>query len=1116
MGEGGDDLWYKDAIIYEVHARAFCDSDGDGKGDFRGLMEKLDYIQDLGVTAIWLLPFYPSPWRDDGYDTSHYMDVHPAYGTMRDFQNFLREAHRRGLRVITELILNHTSDQHPWFQRSRQAKPGSRWREFYVWSDTPDKYKEARIIFKDFQTSNWTWDPLANAYYWHRFYSHQPDLNYDSPLVRRAMFRVVDFWLDQGVDGFRLDAIPYLYEREGTSCDHLPETHAFLKDLRAHIDSKYGNRVLLAEANQWPEDAASYLSPDECHMSFHFPLMPRLFAANRMEDRFPIVEILRQTPEIAPTSQWALFLRNHDELTLEMVTSEERDYMYRVYAQDPQTRINLGIRRRLAPLLGNDRRRVELMNALLFSLPGTPVVYYGDEIGMGDNVYLGDRNGVRTPMQWSPDRNAGFSHTNPHRLYLPVNIDPEYHYEAVNVEAQQQNTHSLLRWMKRLVSVRKQFRSFGRGTMLFLHPENHRVLAFCRQYGKELVLVVANLSRFVQSVRLNLSEWKGLTPVEMLGGSELPEIGEELFSITLGPYTFYWLSIEDRRSSIEALPRPQDGAAPQTAQLEVRSWANVFDDRTRAKLANLLPNFLKTRRWFRGQARVIDRVEFLDILPIRPTSSYIILTQVHYTSEDPEIYSMLASVAIADEAERAQTEFPDAVAARLLGADGKVGILYSALWDQNFSKFLLEAIFRRRRIRGETGELVALPSRSLRDVEDGKTADLQPVIYKAEQTNSSILFGNRFMLKLFRCVEAGTHPDLEISRYLTERKSFLQIAPVAGHLEYRSSSGEPMVLGVLHGFVQHETDAWHYTLDALSRFFERTQNRREWEEMLYAAGERHPLALSRKEIPAEVSEMMGSYFERARLLGQRTAEMHVALDGTGYDPDFTAQPFSESYRQELYHGVVALTQRTVQRLRRQLNTLPAHLQDVTRRVLDLQPQILAHMRLFRAMRMTGSRIRMHGNYHLGEVLYTGMDFVIIDFEGEPQRHLSERRIERSPLWDVVCMLGSFHNAAHVALLGQVPGVSVRSEDSASFLRWADFWYRWASASFLKGYLPKIEPSGLLPPTDEQIGALMTTLALERAMNQALRESERPSDRLIVPLTDLVTVIEAAPIQSPPA
>jgi maltose alpha-D-glucosyltransferase/alpha-amylase len=492
----GDPLWYKDAILYELHVRAFSDSNRDGMGDFRGLGEKLDYLEDLGVTAIWLLPFFPSPWKDDGYDISDFRTVHPSYGTLKDFQWFLKEAHRRGLRVITELVINHTSDQHTWFQRSRRAEPGSRWRDFYVWSDTPEKYLGTRIIFKDFESSNWTWDPIAKAYFWHRFYSHQPDLNFDNPLVRRTMFRTLDYWSEMGVDGFRLDAIPYLYEREGTNCENLPETHQFLKDLRRHMDEHYPNRMLLAEANMWPEDAIAYFQDgNECQMAFHFPLMPRLFMALRLEDRFPIVEILRRTPAIPENCQWALFLRNHDELTLEMVTDEERDYMYRVYAADQRARINLGIRRRLAPLLGNDRPRIELMNAMLFSLPGTPVLYYGDEIGMGDNIYLGDRNGVRTPMQWSPDRNAGFSAANPQQLYLPVNIDPTYHYETVNVESQQSTPHSLLSWMKRLVLLRKQYKAFGRGTLEFLQPSNPRILAFVRRFEDELILVVANLSR---------------------------------------------------------------------------------------------------------------------------------------------------------------------------------------------------------------------------------------------------------------------------------------------------------------------------------------------------------------------------------------------------------------------------------------------------------------------------------------------------------------------------------------------------------------------------------------------------------------------------------------------
>src|SRR5512133_614679 len=515
---GQDSLWYKDAVIYEVHVRAFQDSNADGVGDFRGLEDKLDYLRDLGITAIWLLPFYPSPLKDDGYDIADYYSINPLFGTLSDFKAFLRQAHARGLRVITELVVNHTSDQHPWFQRSRRAPPGDPFREFYVWSDSPEKYRDTRIIFRDFESSNWSWDHVAQGYYWHRFYSHQPDLNFDNPLVHKEITRVLDFWLDMGVDGLRLDAVPYLYEREGTSCENLPETHQYLKHLRAHVDAKYGDRMLLAEANQWPEDAVTYFGSgkgDECHMAFHFPLMPRIFMALRMEDRVPVVDIMEQTPPIPPTSQWALFLRNHDELTLEMVTDEERDYMYRVYARDAKARINFGIRRRLAPLLGNDRKRIELLNLLLFSLPGTPVIYYGDEIGMGDNVFLGDRNGVRTPMQWSSDKNAGFSRASPHALYFPIILDPEYHYEAVNVETQQRNLHSLLWWTKRVLALRKQWRALGQGTLQFLQPENRKVLAFVRESDGERILIVANLSRFPQPLALDLSAYKGTTPVEI-------------------------------------------------------------------------------------------------------------------------------------------------------------------------------------------------------------------------------------------------------------------------------------------------------------------------------------------------------------------------------------------------------------------------------------------------------------------------------------------------------------------------------------------------------------------------------------------------------------------------
>ena len=553
--------WYKDAIIYEVHVRAFFDSVTDGIGDFGGLTQKLPYLEDLGVTAVWLLPFCPSPLKDDGYDISDYTDVHRSYGSLKDFQRFMREAKSRGLKVITELVLNHTSDQHSG-SNAPACAPGSRWRDFYVWSDTSDKYRDARIIFKDFESSNWTWDPVAKAYYWHRFYSHQPDLNWENPEVRKAMFAAMDFWFDLGVDGLRLDAVPYLFEREGTNCENLPETHTALKELRKHVDEKYEGRMLLAEANQWPEDAVAYFGKgDECHMAFHFPIMPRLFMGLRMEDRHPITEILRITPPIPENCQWAMFLRNHDELTLEMVTDEERDYMYRSYAQDRGMRINLGIRRRLAPLLENDRRRIELMNALLLSLPGTPVLYYGDEIGMGDNIYLGDRNGVRTPMQWSPDRNAGFSRANPQKLYLPVNIDPEYHYEALNVETQNNNSHSLLWWMKRMIAQRKQHPAFGRGKMEILFPPNRKILAFVREFEDEKILVVANLSRFTQCAELDLSRHREAVPVEVFGRNRFPAITEQPYLLSLGPHAFQWFHlqpVEQSQESFSVTARAED------------------------------------------------------------------------------------------------------------------------------------------------------------------------------------------------------------------------------------------------------------------------------------------------------------------------------------------------------------------------------------------------------------------------------------------------------------------------------------------------------------------------------------------------------------------------------
>jgi maltose alpha-D-glucosyltransferase / alpha-amylase len=614
-GSATDPLWYKDAIIYELHVRAFADANGDGIGDFAGLLSHLDYLQDLGVTCLWLLPFFPSPLRDDGYDIANYVDVNPSYGTLDDFKQFLDAAHERNIQVLIELVINHTSDQHPWFQAARRAPAGSPEREMYVWSDTDKRYEGVRIIFTDTEKSNWTWDETAQQFYWHRFFSHQPDLNFDHPRVMDEVLKAMRFWLDMGVDALRLDAIPYLIERDGTSCENVPETHVKIKAIREVIDDEYENRVILAEANMWPADVRPYFGDgDECHMAFHFPLMPRIYMALRQEDRLPITDIMAQTPAIPDICQWGLFLRNHDELTLEMVTNDERDYMYLAYSADPRMRINVGIRRRLAPLLDNNRGRIELLNSLLFSFPGTPILYYGDEIGMGDNIYLGDRNGVRTPMQWTSDRNAGFSRAVPARLYAPVIMDPIWGFQAVNVEAQLSDQSSLLHWTRNMIALRKLFRVFGRGTQEFLAPENRKVLAYIRRYTHEdgtheIVLCVANLSRFAQPVSLDLSCFAGMIPVEMLGYVSFPAIDKTPYALTLSPYSFLWLELQPAPEVPEAtLVKTEESAL----NLITGSWQDVLTGPGLALMQELLPAYLARQRWFGAKSRTISSVHILD------------------------------------------------------------------------------------------------------------------------------------------------------------------------------------------------------------------------------------------------------------------------------------------------------------------------------------------------------------------------------------------------------------------------------------------------------------------------------------------------------------------------
>ncbi|MFL6352614.1 MAG: maltose alpha-D-glucosyltransferase [Bryobacteraceae bacterium] len=1079
-----DPLWYKDAIIYEVHVRAFSDKNADGMGDFRGLADKLDYLEDLGVTTIWLLPFCPSPWKDDGYDISDFRNVHPAYGTLRDFQNFLREAHRRGLRVITELVINHTSDQHDWFQRSRKAEPGSRWRDFYVWSDTPEKYAGTRIIFKDFEPSNWSWDPVAKAYYWHRFYSHQPDLNFDNPLVRRAVMRTLEFWAEMGVDGFRLDAIPYLYEREGTNCENLPETHAFLKELRQHLDQTYPNRMLLAEANMWPEDAVAYFgNGDECHVSFHFPLMPRLFMALRLEDRLPIVEILRRTPPIPETCQWAMFLRNHDELTLEMVTDEERDYMYRVYASDQRARINLGIRRRLAPLLGNDRPRIEVMNALLFSLPGTPVIYYGDEIGMGDNVYLGDRNGVRTPMQWSPDRNAGFSSANPQKLYLPVNIDPAYHYESVNVEAQQDNPHSLLSWMKRLIALRKQYKAFGRGTLEFLQPSNQRVAVFLRRYQQETILVIANLSRFAQPVELDLHKYRGYTPVEMFGRTDFPTIGESYYPLTLGPNSFYWFSLEERAVPV-TVPTPRLRAGYLGLPVvTAHALSSIWEPSVRANIASILPPFLTARAWYRGKDRRLRSLEVVEVIPIVPNKFVILLVRAEYTTGDPETYVMPVGSARGDEAQLLQDEHPEALIAEVRAGDGARAFLYGGTVSSEFSSVLLEAFARRKRFVAETGVLTAERNREFRRLWGPTHPNLEPTRESTAQFNTSIRYGDRFELKLLRNVEPGPNPGVEMGRLLTEQHRFPNATPFAGSLEYTAETGEVTALAVLDGFVANEGDAWRHTRNHLTDFFDHVPKTRHSRADVESSAPTNIYALSfvLAEPPQMAKDLIGPYLSLAETMGKRTAELHLILAQDNADPAFTPEPFNDFYRQSLYHSYVGLTSRRFEFLRQRYSDMAEELRALAASVLEQEDAIVSRFRAIFDQRVKSMRTRYHGRLHLGHLLVRNRDVVMFDFEGDPNLHLSERRIKRCPLRDVASMLHSFGYAAQSSVRQLISGERNEMAALQRLRVWGRFWYSHVSAAFLRGYWTTAKGAPYLPETPEHQQLLLATNLLEHAL-----------------------------------
>jgi maltose alpha-D-glucosyltransferase/alpha-amylase len=1086
-----DPLWYKDAIIYQLHVKTFYDSDGDGFGDLRGLTAKLDYLKNLGVTAIWLLPFYPSPLKDDGYDISDYYNIHPQYGTLKDFKEFLRQAHVRGLRVISELVVNHTSIEHPWFKRAQESPPGSNFRNYYVWSDTADKYKDARIIFKDFESSNWTWDEKAQSYYWHRFYSHQPDLNFDNLNVQKEILRVADFWFSMGVDGVRLDAVPYLFEREGTICENVPETYAFLKKLRKHVESRHKNRMLLAEANQWPEDAVAYFGKgDECHMAFHFPLMPRMYMALQMEDRFPIMDILEQTPKIPRNCQWAIFLRNHDELTLEMVTDEERDYMYRAFAKDDRARINLGIRRRLVPLLMNDRKKIELMNILLLSLPGTPIIYYGDEIGMGDNHYLGDRDGIRTPMQWTPDRNAGFSKTNPQQLYLPVIIDSEYHYETVNVETQERNLSSLLWWMKRVVAMRRKFKAFSRGGIKFLQPDNHKVLVFIRHYQSERILVVINLSRFSQSLEIDLKEFSGCVPEEVFSQNVFPPIKEAPYVLTLGPHNHYWLLLKKSETLLEF--RKHKGQKEMVLEY---SWEDLFDSKNFRRFENeILPSYLNTCRWFGGKALKIRSLKVIERIPMANSfvKAQLLFLAIQYVTGEETVYFLPVAYLRASEGEALSRDVPASVIIPL-SVKGEKGYLCDATYDKRFQAELLHGMTQKRKMRHHHNEIHFLPGKAFHAMLGDLPVPPVPQLLKAEQSNTSVIYGQKFYFKLFRRLEGGINPEPEMIKYLSSRK-FPHIATFAGTMEYIPATGKPMTLGLLQSYTPNQGDAWQLTLDHVTHFYEKILTRKEDIARLKESPDT-PEGASLLE--GKCGEFVDAlYVQMVQMLGRRTGEMHAALSREDAHPDFTPESFSMLYQRSVYQSMGSQARGVMKLLRKIIGHLPVETQGEATPIIEEEPQIYSRFKQILKTKFSAKKIRIHGDYHLGQVLFTGKDFVISDFEGELLRPISERRLKRSPLRDVAGMLRSFHYAAYGALFFKE---AVREEDFA-FLEWcADFWYTRVSQIFLESYFETLEGTQILPRKKVERDTLLDVFLLDKAMYELGYELNNRPDWVLIPL-----------------
>src|SRR6267378_3930062 len=1006
----GDDLWYKDAIVYQLHVKAFADSNNDGIGDFAGLTEKLDYLQDLGVTTLWLLPFYPSPGRDDGYDIADYGDINPDFGTMKDFKRFIQEAKKRGLRVITELVINHTSDQHDWFKRARRSDPKSSARNWYVWSDTDQKYLGTRIIFTD--------------------------------------------------------------------NENLPETHAIIRKLRAELDAYAKGKVLLAEANQWPEDVQEYFGRgDECHMAYHFPLMPRIYMAIAQEDRFPITDILRQTPDIPSNCQWALFLRNHDELTLEMVTDVERDYLWSTYANDPRARINVGIRRRLAPLMDNDRRKIELMNSLLLSFPGTPIIYYGDEIGMGDNIYLGDRNGVRTPMQWTPDRNGGFSRADPARLYAPTIMDPVYGYESVNVEAQSRSLSSLLSATKRLISVRKSTLAFGRGTMAFIRPVNRSVLAYIRQHGDEVILCVANLSRSAQATELDLSAWKDRIPLEMLGRTRFPAIGELPYMITLAPYGFYWFQLKERDKSEHVAP----SVAPEFETLVVplgATWVSLA--RTRSVFErDVLPGHLARTRWYpERSAKAIDpivtaAIPFCDIGDNKPwlaffeatqrseTTRYVLPMRIEWVRFDRERYN------------------PRAFAAVRQGA--REGTLLDVATDPIFIALLLRNLREHLTVEEAGLRLEFRPTSKLSDTPIKTPEHIRAV--ETEQSNSTALVDNDCVVKIYRKLVSGINPEIEIGRFLTEVAGFANTPALLGSIELVEGNNRSAI-AIINAFVENQGDAWTVTSAYLDRFVD--------EQRLLAASEH-----------VRESEDQAPYLRYMSQIGRRVAEMHLALASNDEIADFAPEPSGPADVQRWTEDVMTRAERAFDALKQRRDSI----KDADRVLAD---QILAqraslHERLSALLPpdIDGLNIRHHGDFHLGQILIVKDDIFIIDFEGEPRRSLAERRRKAPAARDVAGLIRSIDYSATAAL---ERALKVAPDENGKLGAALAEWRDRSAAAFLAAYREIVANQRLWPADPHASEQMLNFFLLEKAVYEIEYELAHRPEWLRVPLTGMIRIL----------